>query len=68
MPVQEIKLTFDKKTGTIKKEVSGFQGSTCQKATEFIDLAIGKVVETELKSEYHIPNPEGLDVQAKVYN
>jgi hypothetical protein len=66
--MQEIKLTFDRKTRLVKKEVSGFSGSTCQKATEFIDLAIGRVVETELKSEYHIPNPEGLDVQAKVYN
>lgn len=64
---QEIKLTFNKKTGIVKKEVSGFQGSSCQKATEFIDVAIGKVVETQMKPEYHLPNPEGLDVQAKVY-
>lgn len=63
-----IKLTFDRKTKMVKKEVSGYQGSTCQKATEFIDLAIGTVVQTDLKPEYHIPNPEGLDVQAKVYN
>lgn len=66
--MQEIKLTFDRKTRLVRKEVSGFTGSSCQKATEFIDLAIGHVVETEMKPEYHIPNPEGLDVEAKVYN
>lgn len=65
--MQEIKLTFDRKTKTVKKEVSGFSGSSCHKATEFIDLAIGRVIESENKSEYHLPNPEGLDVQAKVY-
>jgi len=64
--MKEIRLTFDRKTGQVRKEVSGFTGSSCQKATEFIDLAIGQVTETEVKPEYHLPNPEGLDVQAKV--
>jgi hypothetical protein len=64
--MKEIRLTFDRKTRTVKKEVSGYSGSTCHTQTAFIDLAIGEVIETENKTGFYIPNPEGLDVEAKV--
>jgi hypothetical protein len=61
--MKEIRLTFDRKTRTVKKEVSGYSGSTCHTQTAFIDLAIGEVIETENKTGFY---PEGLDVEAKV--
>jgi hypothetical protein len=56
--MKEIKITFDRRTGKVTKEVSGFTGEECILATAFLDSAIGKPVKTEMKSEYFIPNPE----------
>lgn len=68
MGLKTIKLTFDRKTGKVIKDVQGFTSSECVSKTQFIDTAIGKVEKTEFKPEYHLPNTEGLDVQAKLFN
>jgi len=64
--MKEIILTFEE-DGSVHKEVNGYKSDTCLKDTDFIDKAIGKVEETKLKPEYHLPNPVGLDQQQKLY-
>lgn len=64
--MKEIILTFND-DGTVDKEVKGFKGGTCKDATKFIEQAIGTVTEEKLSPEYYLPNPAGLDQQAKCY-
>lgn len=64
--MKEIILTFSE-DGTVEKEVNGFKSNTCIKDTDFIDKAIGKVKETKMKPEYHLPNPVGLDQKNRLY-
>jgi hypothetical protein len=67
MGTKEVKLVFDRKTGKVRKEVNGFTSTECVSKTKFIDDAIGTVEKTEYKTEYHLPNPQGLDAEARVY-
>lgn len=63
--MKKIKLTF-KADGTVVKELDGFSGSTCMTETEFIDKALGVVVETDLKHEYYLPDPVLIDNENKI--
>jgi len=65
--MKEIKLTFKWDGKTVNKEVSGFQGNGCLSQTQFIDAALGTVQESEMKSDFFVPNPEGLDQQNEVH-
>lgn len=66
--MREIKLTFEWDGKTVHKEVNGFQGGGCLKQTDFINQALGTTIEEEMKPEYYLPNPEGLEQQNKVYS
>jgi hypothetical protein len=66
--MKKITLTFKWDGKTVEKDVEGFEGGGCITATDFINKALGSTEEEQMKPSYYLPNPEGLDVQAKVYN
>jgi hypothetical protein len=66
--MKKIILTFKWDGKTVNKEVEGFDGVGCVSSTDFINKALGSVEETIMKPSYYIPNPEGLDIQNKIYN
>ncbi len=39
--------------GQLKIDAVGFQGADCEKATAFLEEALGQVDERQRKSEYH---------------
>ena len=39
--------------GSLKIEAVGFQGADCEKATAFLEKALGRTTEKERKPEYH---------------
>lgn len=39
--------------GSLKIDAVGFQGADCEKATVFLEEALGAVAERERKPEYH---------------
>ena len=39
--------------GTLKIEAVGFLGASCEKATEFLHLALGRLVGKQKKPEYY---------------
>ena len=43
-------------TGEIKIDAVGFKGPDCEKATAFLELALGTVKEKARKPEYHQGN------------
>ena len=43
-------------TGEIKIDAVGFKGPDCEKATAFLELALGTVKEKARKPEYHQVN------------
>lgn len=51
MPRVEITLGND---GSIKAEAFGFEGSSCQDATKFLDELFGEAEETQLKDEFYM--------------
>jgi len=55
---KQIILRFDKKTGEAKVEATGFQGNSCQKATEFLAKALGEVTDFQAKAEWFETNIE----------
>ena len=50
---KEIILLFDTNTGEGKVEAKGFQGSTCQDATQFLKNTLGKCSDFQRKSEWY---------------
>ncbi len=43
--------------GQTRVETKGFSGSECQKASEFIEKALGKRTEEQLTAEFHLEQP-----------
>jgi hypothetical protein len=41
------------KDGTLKIDAVGFQGADCEKATRFLEQALGKPTGKQKKPEYH---------------
>ncbi len=39
--------------GSVSIEAVGFKGAECEKATEFLDKALGKIESTKRKPEYY---------------
>jgi hypothetical protein len=63
--MKEIILTF-KKGQPVRKEVNGYSDNSCIKDTDFLDLAIGQVVDIERKPEFYLPQPDNLSVENKI--
>lgn len=55
---KEIVLKFNKKTGEVKIEAFGFKGNSCEKATEFLEKALGQVTDFTHKAEWLETNIE----------
>jgi len=52
MDDQKLVIILDK-TGGVKVEAFGFKGSSCEKATEFLDKMLGSKGKREFKSSYY---------------
>jgi hypothetical protein len=52
----EIVLKFDLLTGETHVEASGFKGPGCQKATEFLEKALGQSKDFHRKTEWYEQN------------
>jgi hypothetical protein len=48
----EIEITIDVE-GNVSYEVKGLKGKNCTKATQFLDEALGEVVERKFTREYY---------------
>jgi len=51
--------------GTTKVETSGFSGSECRNASQFIEKALGSSVNEQLKAEFYQTSPQRADNQSR---
>jgi len=65
--MKQIKLIFENDGQTVHKEVTGFDGAGCVNATDFIEKALGTPGKTKFTNDFYVPEPVGLDQQAKQF-
>ena len=49
--------------GESQVETKGFTGNECQRASKFLEQALGIVASETLKTEFHIQNPASNSVE-----
>jgi hypothetical protein len=50
-------------TGEVRIETKGFAGATCQEASRFVEIALGKKGREQLTTGYFQQNSQGESVQ-----
>ena len=65
MPEKMTKITFHK-DGTRSVEAIGYQGSSCKKATKYLEDALGIVGEAVRKAEWYLENTESIKQAEKL--
>jgi len=65
MPEKMTKITFHK-DGTRSVEAIGYQGSSCKKATKYLEDALGLAGEAVRKAEWYLENTESIKQAEKL--
>ena len=51
--------------GESRVETKGFTGNECQKASQFLEVALGKQTTASLKPEFYVQTPTSSSVENK---